>query len=328
MIVPEAGSPNRSGLLALDGQQVYWEEWGNPTGIPAVYLHGGPGGGLGRSSYRSEFDLDRYRVIGLEQRGCGRSVPLAGEAAHDLRANTTQRLIEDMEALRLHLGIERWLLNGVSWGSTLAIAYAQAHPERVSGAVLMAVTTTSEAEVAWITETVGAIFPEEWDRFAAHAETAGIGFRRGHSRLVDAYAQLLTHPDAAVRDAASRAWARWEDVHISLPAGGVHPDPHWDDDSFRLPFATLTSHYWSHNGFCDPPLLQRMERISHIPAILIHGRADVSGPVRTAWEVHQRWTASTLRVIEDEGHGGFAMVGAWKQALATLADIIIGTAPS
>lgn len=304
-----------------DGQHVFWEEWGSPGGVDALYLHGGPGGGLGRSSYRNKFDLDRFRVVGLDQRGCGHSIPLAGDADHDLQANTTQRLIEDIETLRNHLGIERWLVNGVSWGSTLAIAYAQAHPGRVTGMVLMAVTTTSAAEVEWITETVGAVFPEEWDRFAEHAEAAGIGYRRGHGRVVDAYAQLFADPDAAVRDAASWAWARWEDVHVSLPTG-VHPDPRWADSRFRVPFCTLTAHYWSHNGFCDPPLLDRMDAISQIPAILIHGRADISGPARTAWEAQRRWPASSLRIIEWEGHGGNAMVDEWEQALATMADEI------
>lgn len=179
-------------------------------------------------------------------------------------------------------------------------------------------TTTSAAEVEWITETVGAIFPEEWDCFARHAEQAGIGFRRGRSRLVDAYARLLGDPDPAVRDAASRAWARWEDVHVSLLAGGVHRDPRWDDADFRLQFVSLTTHYWSHNGFCDPPLLERMDRIGHVPAILIHGRADVSGPARTAWELHRRWPASSLRIIEHEGHGGTEMVVAWTSALADM----------
>ena len=246
--------------------------------------------------------------------------PLAGSPEHDLQANTTGRLIDDIEALRVHLGVDRWLVNGVSWGSTLGIAYAQAHPGRVSGIVLVAVTTTSAAEVEWITETVGAIFPEEWDRFAAHAENAGIGYERGHGQLVDAYARLLDDPNPSVRDAASRAWARWEDVHISLPAGGVRHNPRWEDGSYRVPFCTLTAHYWSHNGFFDPPLLDTMDGIGHIPAILIHGRADVSGPMRTAWNVHNAWPASSLRIIENEGHGGPAMVEEWKNALTEMAE--------
>lgn len=313
--------PRRTGVLGMpDGQQVYWEESGHPDGVPALYLHGGPGGGLGTGGYRGKFDPDRFRLVGFDQRGCGRSLPLASDPAHDLATNTTDRLIADIEALREHLGIDAWVLNGASWGSTLAIAYARAHPGRVLGVVLVAVTTTSAAEVEWITETVGAIFPEEWDRFAAHAEQAGIGYRRGHGRLVDAYASLLNDPDPAVRDAASRAWARWEDVHISLGQPEPPTNPGWADDDFRLSFTILTSHYWSHDGFLDPPLLGSLEAIGHLPAVLIHGRTDVSGPLRTAWEVHRQWPASELVVIEDEGHGGPAMVDAWTDALSRLAD--------
>ncbi len=315
------GEPRESGLLPLPGgQQLYWEESGRPGGIPALYLHGGPGGGLGTGGYRRKFDPDRFRLIGLDQRGCGRSVPLASDPAHDLAANTTDRLITDIEVLREHLGIDAWLVNGTSWGSTLAIAYARAHPDRVLGVVLVAVTTTSAAEVEWITETVGAIFPEEWDRFAAHAEQAGIGYRRGRGRLVEAYDQLLRHPDLRVRDAASRAWARWEDVHISLGRPAPHTNPRWADDDFRLPFVALTTHYWSHDGFLEPPLLGSLAPIGHLPAVFIHGRADVSGPLRTAWEVHRQWPASELVVIEDEGHGGVAMVDAWTDALSRMAD--------
>ncbi len=320
MVFPR-GVPRRTGLLDVGGgQQMYWEESGNPAGIAALYLHGGPGGGLGTGGYRTKFDPELFRLIGAEQRGCGRSTPLAFESSHDLGANTTGQLVEDIETLRRQLGVEAWLINGVSWGSTLAIAYAQAHSGRVLGVVLVAVTTTSAAEVEWITETVGAIFPEEWDRFAAHAEQAGIGYRRGHGRLVDAYARLLRDPDPAVRDAASRAWARWEDVHVSLGLPEPRADPHWADDDYRLPFVTLTTHYWSHNGFLDPPLLDGMDRIGHLPAVLIHGRADVSGPARTAWEVHRRWPASELVIVPDEGHGGPKMVAAWTDALSRLAD--------
>lgn len=313
--------PHASGLLAMsDGQQVHWEESGNPDGLPLVYLHGGPGSGLGTRGYVTKADPARYRILGLDQRGCGRSVPLATDPGHDLDANTTPRLIADIEALREHLGVERWVVNGVSWGSTLAIAYAQAHPERVLGVVCMAVTTTSRWEVDWITETVGAIYPEEWDRFAGHAEEAGVGYRRGEGRLVEAYRRLLRHTDPAVRDAASRAWARWEDVHVSIGAGGYSPDPRWDDDTLRHTVVTLVTHYWARDGFCDPPLLERMDRVAGIPAYLIHGRRDVSSPVQTAWELHRRWPDSRLVVDEGEGHGGVSMVEAWREANDELAD--------
>ncbi|UFU06468.1 alpha/beta fold hydrolase [Ruania halotolerans] len=299
-------------FTATDGQSVYWEESGNPHGVPALYLHGGPGGGLGSRGYVTKFDPERYRIIGLDQRGCGRSAPLAHEAAHDLEANTTPRLIADLDELREHLGIEAWVVNGVSWGSTLAIAYAQAHPGRVRGIVLFAVTTTSRAEVDWITEGVGMIFPEEWDRFAAHAEQAEATYRRREGRLVEAYARLLRDP--ITRDAASLAWARWEDVHVSVGTGGFRRDPRWEDEGFRHAFTVLASHYWAHDGFAEPPLLDRMDRIGHIPAVLIHGRRDISGPVRTAWELHRRWPASRLVIDEGDGHGGAGMVEEWVRA--------------
>jgi proline iminopeptidase len=297
-----------------DGQSIHWEEWGAAAGTPAIYLHGGPGGTLGRSSYRNKFDLDRMRVIGFDQRGCGRSTPRVSDVGVSLEGNDTAHLIHDIEALRRHLGIDAWVVNGVSWGSTLALAYAVAHPERVLGIVLFAVTTSSRREVDWITEGVGAMFPEAWDRFASHAERAGIGYVRGERRLVGAYAELLRSPDLAVRDAASREWALWEDTHISIGEGGFSRDPRWDDDHFRHAFVRLTTHYWSHDGFCDPPLLQRLDRLKGIPGTLIHGRRDISSPAVTAWDVHRGWSGSKLIIDEGDGHGGGSMVEQWRAA--------------
>lgn len=317
----EKGVVRASGLLGVgDGQQVYWEESGNADGIPAVYLHGGPGGTLGTGSYRAKFDPSRFRIVGFDQRGCGQSTPHVTAAGYDLGANTTARLVGDIEALREHLGIDRWLVNGVSWGSTLAVAYAQAHPERVLGVVLMAVTTTDRSQVDWITETVGAIFPEAWDRLAGHAEGAGIGYRRGEGRLIEAYAQLMTHPDLAVRDAASRAWVEWEGHHVSIGTAGVVRNRRWDDDEYRRVFATLVTHYWAHSGFLAPPILDRMDRLVGVPATLIHGRRDVSCPAVVAWRLHRAWPGSELIIDEGEGHGGDAMVEAWGAANTRHAD--------
>lgn len=312
-----------SGLLPVDGgHEIYWEESGNAAGIPALYLHGGPGGTLGTGGYRTKFDPARFRVVGLDQRGCGRSLPHVTAPGYDLSTNTTQHLIADIEALRVQLGIGRWLVNGVSWGSTLALAYAQAHPDRVSGVVLMAVTTTDRFQVDWITETVGAIFPEAWDRLADHAERAGIGYRRGVGRLVEAYLRLMVDPDPAVRDAASRAWRDWEDEHISIGTGGVRHDPRFDDEDFRQVFATLVTHYWAHDAFLDPPILQLMRELRGIPATLIHGRRDVSGPAVVAWRLHRAWPDSELIIDEAEGHGGPCMVEAWCTANSRHADRI------
>jgi proline iminopeptidase len=315
-----------AGLLAVGGDhEVYWEESGRPDGIPAVYLHGGPGGTLGSGGYRTKFDPARFRIVGLDQRGCGRSRPHVTAAGYDLGENTTAHLVGDIEQLRAHLHVDRWVVNGVSWGSTLALAYAQAHPERVLGVVLMAVTTTDRFEVEWITETVGAIFPEAWDRLATHAERASIGYRRGDGRLIAAYARLMRHPDHGVRDAASRAWAEWEDHHISIGAGGVHPNPRWEDDEYRHVFVTLATHYWAHEAFLAPPLLDRMHRLRDIPATLIHGRRDISGPVLVPWRVHRAWPGSELIVDEGEGHGGESMVEAWCLANSRHAERIDAT---
>ena len=312
--------PPAHGMLDVgDDQQIYWEEWGSPDGVPALYLHGGPGGGLRSSEYRNRFDLARTRVAGFEQRGCGRSMPHASDASTSLATHTTAYLIQDIEQLREHLGIDAWIVNGVSWGSTLALAYAQTRPERVLGIVLFAVTTTSRREVDWVTEGIGAVFPEAWDRLAGHAEQSGIGYARGKGRLVEAYARLMDSPNPAVQDAASREWALWEDTHISIGAGGFQRDPRWDDERFRLAFVRLTAHYWSHDGFCEPPILGRMNRLQGIPGILIHGRRDISSPAITAWQLHRQWPESKLIIDEGEGHGGASMIERWREANDQLA---------
>lgn len=322
-VVFEVSSVRDSGLLPTgDGHELYWEESGNPAGIPALYLHGGPGGTLRAGSYRTKFDPGRFRIIALEQRGCGRSRPHVTSPGYDLAQNTTAHLLSDLELLREHVGVDRWLVNGVSWGATLALAYAEAHPARVTGIVLMAVTTTSRAEVDWITEDVGAVFPEAWDRLASHAEDAGIGYLRGQGRVVEAYARLLRSPDLEVRDAASHAWAEWEDHHISIGTGGVQRDSRWDDPVFRQGFAMLVTHYWAHDGFLDPPILDLTDRLGEIPGTLIHGRRDISGPVVTAWRLHRAWPLSELIIDEGEGHGGTSMVEVWSAANSRHADAL------
>lgn len=321
--VAARGEVRCSGLLDVGGgHAVYWEESGRADGIPAVYLHGGPGAALGPGGYRDKFDPGRFRLIGLDQRGCGRSLPHVTAPGYELAGNTTAALIGDIELLREHLGVDRWLVSGVSWGCTLALAYAQAHPGRVLGVVLMAVTTTDRFYVDWITETVGAVFPEAWDRLASHAEQAGVGYRRGQGRLVEAYAKLLRDPDPAVRDAASRAWVQWEEQHISIAAGGGAGGGRFQDDERRLVFATLVTHYWAADGFLSPPLVERMERLAGIPGTLIHGRRDVSGPALAAWQLHRAWPGSELLIEEGEGHGGPLMVARWREANSRMADLI------
>ncbi|MBB5234920.1 prolyl aminopeptidase [Deinococcus budaensis] len=302
--------PSASGLLPVgEGQHIYWETSGNPRGKPAVFLHGGPGGGMG-AGYRRRFDPERYWTVGFEQRGCGRSVPLATDPAHRLDLNTTGTLIADMEALREHLGIGRWLLQGVSWGTALALAYAQAHPGRVSELVLMAVAPTDARYVTWITETVGLLFPREWEAFV---QAGGV---RAGQRVVDAYRARLASPDPAVREAAALAWCRWEDTHISLDPG-FEPGHTLAAASLeaRQVFATLVTHYWAHAGFwSEGAPLSAMSRLAHIPGVLIQGRYDVSGPVGFAWALHRAWPGSDLILIDDEGHGGPRMVAAIREA--------------
>lgn len=293
--------PFASGYLPVgDGNEIYWETSGNPQGKPALHVHGGPGSGMGEG-YRRRFDPEQFLIVGFEQRGCGRSRPLVSDALDRLATNTTDALIADMEALREHLGIERWLLAGLSWGTTLALAYAQAHPERVSELLLFAVTTTSASEVEWITVEMGRIFPEEWERF----ETAS-GRKPGQG-VLDAFYDRITDPDPAARADAARAWCRWEDTHISLMPNHA-ADPRFDDPVFRQVFATLVIHYWKHAGFPrNGGILANMDKIARIPGVLIHRQMDISSPLITAWQLHKAWPASELTVFH-EGHGGDEMI--------------------
>lgn len=291
--------PYTSGMLDVgDGHQIYWECCGNPVGKPALFLHGGPGSGCS-SGQRRFFDPDLYRAVLFDQRGCGRSRPLASEPSVDLAANTTTHLIADIELLRLTLGVDRWTILGLSWGTTLGLAYAQAHLQRVNAMVLGFVTTTSRSEVRWITEDVGRIFPEEWDRFAR-----AVPNHLRHLPLVDAYAILLGDHDPTMRDYAARSWCTWEDAHVSLTPG-MMPSPHFDDPEFRLGFARLVTHYWRHAAFLEEDqLIRDASRLNGIPGVLIHGRYDVSGPLVTAWKLHNQWATSRLHVLDDAGHGG------------------------
>lgn len=280
------------------GHAVYWECCGNPGGKPALFLHGGPGSGCSPGQRRF-FDPQAYRAVLFDQRGCGRSRPLASEPDADLSLNTTPHLIADIEALREHLGVDRWTILGLSWGTTLALAYAQAHPERVAALVLGLVTTTSRREVEWLTRDVGRIFPQQWERFSA-----AVPDTLRHVPLVDAYAELLFDKDAAVRDAAARAWCDWEDAHVSL-APGHQPNPRFADPGFRLLFARLVTHYWRRGAFLkEDQLLRDAAKLDGIPGVLIHGRFDVSSPLETAWQLSKRWRTSRLHVLDDAGHGG------------------------
>lgn len=306
--------PYDAGRLDVgDGHRVYYECVGKPTGYPVVYLHGGPGGGSTPGS-RRWFDPAVHLAVILDQRGCGRSTPLAESPEHDLATNTTPHLLRDLERLREHLGIDRWAVFGLSWGSTLGLAYAQAHRERVTAVILGAVTSGSRAEIDWITEAVGRIFPREWERFAAHVPQ-----RLRHRRLVEAYAELLADPDPEVHGPAAVEWCAWEDAHVSLAAGAT-PYEKFADPDFRLRFARLVTHYWAHDCFLGPDqVLRAAQGLAGIPGVLVHGKQDVSGPLVTAWELAKVWPTSTLHALDDSGHGtGDSFPAILIQALADL----------
>lgn len=306
----------RSGLLDVGhGHRIHWETSGRADAVPALWLHGGPGSGLRSDRYRGLFADDRFLVVGVDQRGCGRSRPLATEPGA-LVGQDSATLIRDLEAVREHLGIERWMVTGGSWGSTLALAYAQEHPERVLAIGLAAVMSTSRGEVDWITEGVGAIFPEAWQRFEAASG------RRPGERVVEAYARrLAATDDPADRVAAADDWDAWESTHVSLDPAW-RPGPTVEDPADRLVFATLVTRYWAGDGLLPggAPIAERMERIAAIPAVLVHGRHDISGPVITAWALHRVWPASELIVIEEEGHGGPAATAALRAGLLRLTE--------
>jgi proline iminopeptidase len=309
------GEPYRTRVVETDdGARLHVEESGTPDGVPALWLHGGPGGDIGSGWHRELFAPDRYRVVALDQRGSGRSTPNVLDDLDRLSEHTTARLIADLERVRTDLGIETWVVGGVSWGSTLALAYALEHPDRVRAIGLIAVTTTSRDEVDWITEGVGRVFPEDHDAFE---RASG---RRPGERVVEAYARRLAGTDPDDRDAAAEAWDRWEGVHVSLDAPEQRHDGH-KPPAGRRAFATLVTHYWANDGFLrgDQAIASRVHELSDVPAVLVHGRRDVSGPVVTPWRLHQRWPASRLVVIEDEPHVGPAGIRALSEAFDAFA---------
>jgi proline iminopeptidase len=307
--------PYEHGLLAVgDGNEVYWEVCGNPAGKPALVVHGGPGSG-GSPGMRRFFDPERYRVVLFDQRNCGRSRPHASDPATDLTHNTTDHLIADMERLREHLGIDRWLLHGGSWGSTLILAYAQRHPERVSEVVIASVTTTRRFEIDWLYRGVGRFFPEAWQEFRAALPVAD---RDGD--LVAAYARRVNDPDPQVRAEAAYAWCAWEDAVVSTEVEG-QPAPY----SGRPPDALMAmvricTHYFAHAAWLpEGVLLREAGRLAGIPAVLIHGRLDLSGPLDTAWELAQAWPGAELVVLPDGHLGSVARRARVVDALDTFA---------
>jgi proline iminopeptidase len=288
--------PYDSGYLTVgDGHDVYYEQAGNPNGKPALFVHGGPGGG-GDANARRFFDPARYRIVVFDQRGCGRSRPHAS-----LEANTTWHLVADMERLRRHLGIARWLLFGGSWGSTLALAYAETHPENVSELVLRGIFLLRPLELRWFYQ-FGAslLFPEQWEKYLAPIPPA----ERGD--LLAAYHRRLLSNDAAVRLEAARAWSIWEGATSSLKPNPKR-EAEYGTPEFALAFARIEAHYFVNGGFFthENQLLDGVERIRRTPAVIVHGRYDVVCPIVTAWELHRRWPEADFKIVLDAGHSAY-----------------------
>ncbi len=279
-----------------DGHHLFWQESGNPHGTPILFVHGGPGSGSD-PRWTAFADPHRYRMILLDQRGTGHSTPNAGAPDTDLSTNTTAHLIDDFEALRTHLGIDRWHLTGASWGSCLSLAYAQTHPDRVISLVLFAVTAGTRQEITWITHDMRRVFPAQWEQFRAAA-----GPHADPHALPAAYAHLLADPDPQVRHDAALAWCRWEDTHVATTPHFT-PNPRYDDPDFRLTFARAVTHYWANDCFLTPHQLQdQVHRVAHIPAVLINGRLDISGPSDTAYDLARAWPAAELVIVDDAAH--------------------------
>jgi proline iminopeptidase len=305
--------PYQTGMLDTgDGNLIYWETCGNPDGMPALIVHGGPGSGC-TTSVRSAFDPERYRIILFDQRNCGRSRPHAGDPAADMSRNTTGHLIGDMEQLREHLGVDRWLLRGGSWGVTLSLAYAERHPERVSGMLLVSVTSTRRSEVDWLYRGAGRIFPEAWARFRDFAGATDYRLPTDTEPPIEgllmAYSQMMENPDPSIREQAAAEWVAWEDAVVSMEHQGTPGLYSNRRDATRIAFVRICAHYFAHGAFLDEGVLIRdAHTLADIPGILIHGRTDLGGPVITAWELARAWPRAELTVINDSGHTGSAVM--------------------
>jgi proline iminopeptidase len=288
--------PFASGRLQVSGpHELYYEESGCPDGRPVVFLHGGPGGGAD-PKVRRFFDPDRYRIVVFDQRGCGRSTPHAC-----LEANTTWDLCDDIERLRTHLGIDRWLVFGGSWGSTLALAYAQTATSSVTGLILRGIFLARQREFDWFyRHGASELFPDEWERFLAAIPPAG------RDDPLRAYHRLLNSDDQETAIAAARSWSVWE-ASLSMLFKDESYVAHFEDPAAALALARLECHYFVNRAFMESEdqLLQGVARIRHLPGVIVQGRYDVVCPVRTAWDLHRAWPEAELRIVPDAGHSAF-----------------------
>jgi proline iminopeptidase len=283
--------PYETGFLEVDGHCVYWEKVGHPAGIPAVFLHGGPGGGC-TAEHRRIFDPARYNALLFDQRGCGRSTPFAS-----LENNTTWDLVADIELLRGVMGAEKWLVFGGSWGSTLALAYAQTHPERVSRLVLRGIFTLRRAELLWFyQEGASWLFPDKWEGFVAPIPVE----ERGD--LMAAYHKRLTGEDRAAQIEAARAWSIWEHDTITLLHNATYAAQGAEED-YALAFARIENHYFVNHGFFEEgQLIANAGKLVGIPGVMVQGRYDACTPARTAWDLHRAWPEAEFVLVPDAGH--------------------------
>jgi proline iminopeptidase len=300
-------APYETGTLAVDPpHQLYWEQSGNPAGQPVIFLHGGPGAGAS-ADHRRFFDPARYRVVIFDQRGAGRSRPLG-----ELTDNTTQHLIADIERLRVLLGIERWVVFGGSWGSTLALAYAQAHPQRAKALVLRGIFLGRPAELDWFLRDMRFVFPEHWSAFAGFLPPAE------RADILSSYYRRLTDPDPAVHMPAARAWSRYEGACSTLM-----PNPqtvqHFAQEQLALGLARMEAHYFIHRLFlAENQLLEEIDRIRHIPAVVVQGRYDMVCPAVSADDLRRAWPEAEYHIVPDAGHS--AMEPGTRRRLVAACD--------
>jgi proline iminopeptidase len=296
-LYPPLRAYHKAHLRVSGLHELYYEESGNPKGKPVVFLHGGPGGATDPAKRRL-FDPRGYRIVLLDQRGCGASRPHA-----ELRENSTWDLVEDLEKLRRHLGLERWMVFGGSWGSTLALAYAQRHPERVTELVLRGIFLLRRSELEWFyQDPLGAasIFPDLWEKYVAPIPPAE------RADMMQAYYRRLISEDRAIRATAARAWTTWEGATSFLRANPAYVAK-FDNPDYAAAFARIEAHYFVNHGFMDSDdqLLRDIEHIRHIPAVIVQGRYDIVCPMRSAWDLHRAWPEAELRIVPDAGHSAF-----------------------
>ena len=311
-LYPPTEPYNTGRLQVSPTHEIYFEESGNPSGKPVVFLHGGPGGGSDPKQRRF-FHPGKYRIVNFDQRGCGKSTPYAS-----LEENTTWDLVADIERIREHLGIARWQVFGGSWGSTLALAYSETHPDRVTELVVRGIFLLRKQEIEWFYQRgASVLFPDAWEPYLSHIPES----ERGD--LLAAYYRRLTSEDPAVRLAAAKIWSGWEGATSKLlPDAGF--SSHYDEDEFALAFARIEAHYFTNKGFLqtDGQLLRDASRIRHIPGVIVQGRYDVVCPMESAWALHRAWPEAEMIITADGGHS--ASEPANSRALVAATDKFSG----